>query len=157
MARDPQPLKPVPVRRRSAARLAAIQVCYQSLMSGKSAASIAPEFLEHYAPELIKSFRVKDLDQKHFVSLYVGMEAEAEALEKTISACLMSGWTLDRMTIIERSLLLAGTMELCQMQHLPVGAVVSEYIGLGDAIGGDVGFINAVLDKIARSLSKVDA
>ena len=50
MTRDPQPLKPVPVRRRSAARLAAIQVCYQALMSGKSAASIASEFLQHYAP-----------------------------------------------------------------------------------------------------------
>ena len=69
MTRDPQPLKPVPVRRRSAARLAAIQVCYQALMSGKSATSIASEFLQYYAPDVIKSFRVKDLNQES-IQLY---------------------------------------------------------------------------------------
>ena len=37
------------------------------------------------------------------------------------------------------------------MPHLPARAVVSEYAGLGDAVGGDVGFINAVLDKIAQN------
>ncbi len=151
MASDSQPLKPVPVRRRSAARLAAIQVCYQALMSGKSAVSIAPEFLEHYAPDVIKSFRVKDLDQEHFAALYAGMEADADTLDKMIASCLASGWELDRLTLIERSLLRAGTLELCQMPHLPARAVVSEYAGLGDAVGGDVGFINAVLDKIAQN------
>ena len=62
MARDSQPLKPVPVRRRSAARLAAIQVCYQALMSGKSAARIAPEFLELVTStvrDLLLAFRAK--------------------------------------------------------------------------------------------------
>ncbi|MEK9925742.1 MAG: hypothetical protein VW736_08935 [Alphaproteobacteria bacterium] len=42
MASDASSLKPVPVRRRSASRLAAIQVGYQALMSGKSVAAIAP-------------------------------------------------------------------------------------------------------------------
>ena len=153
---NPQPLKPVPVRRRSAARLAAIQVCYQALMSGKSAASIAPEFLEYYAPDMIKSFRVKDLDQEHFAALHGGMEADADFLDVTIAACLASGWTLDRLTLIERSLLRAGTLELCQMPHLPARAVVSEYAGLGDAVGGDVGFINAVLDKVAKTVRVID-
>ncbi len=156
MARDPQPLKPVPIRRRSAARLAAIQVCYQALMSGKSMSKIAPQFLQYYAPEVIKSFRVKDLDQDHFAALYIGMEADAKTLDNTFSACLATGWTLDRLTLIERSLLRAGTLELCQMPHLPARAVVSEYTGLGDVVGGDVGFINAVLDKVAQSARVVE-
>ncbi len=156
MTRDPQSLKPVPVRRRSAARLAAIQVCYQALMSGKSAASIASEFLQHYAPDVIKSFRVKDLDQEHFAALYAGMETDADSLDMTIATCLASGWTLDRLTLIERSLLRAGTLELCQMPQLPARAVVSEYASLGDAVGGDVGFINAVLNKVAKTARVVE-
>lgn len=156
MTRDLQPLKPVPVRRRSAARLAAIQVCYQALMSGKSAVSIAPEFLQHYAPDVVKSFRVKDLDQEHFAALYAGIENDADSLDMTIAACLASGWTFDRLTLIERSLLRAGTLELCQMPHLPARAVVSEYAGLSDAVGGDVGFINAVLDRVAKMARVVE-
>lgn len=150
MVRDSQPLKPVPVRRRSAARLAAIQVCYQAMMSNKSVACIAAEFLQYYAIDVIKSFRVKDLDQEHFAALWAGIESDADTLDRRISERLASGWELERLTLIERALLRAGTLELCQMLHLPARAVVSEYAGLGDVVGGDVKFINAVLDKTAR-------
>ena len=54
-------LKAVPVRRRSAARLAAIQITYQALITGQSAADFVPQFLSHYAAEVSKSFCVKDL------------------------------------------------------------------------------------------------
>ena len=151
MARDPQPLKPTPIRRRTAARIAAIQVCYQALMSRKSVTSIAPEFLQYYASDLIKSFRIKNLDQEHFVTLYSSMEADAENLDRIIASCLTSDSTPERLTLIERCVLRAGTIELCQMPHLPARAVVSEYASLSDSVGGNVGFINAVLDKVAKS------
>jgi transcription antitermination protein NusB len=156
MANEDSALKPVPVRRRSAARLAAVQVGYQALMSGKSVLSIAPEFLQHYVDDVIKSFRVKDIDHDHFSALTSGMETHAEDLDVVIAECLASGWSLDRLTLIERSLLRAGTMELSHMPHLPARAVVSEYAGLSDACGGDVGFVNAVLDKVAKSTRIVE-
>ena len=52
MSDDNSQLKAVPVRRRSAARLAAIQIIYQSLMTGQSAVDFAPQFLSHYADEV---------------------------------------------------------------------------------------------------------
>jgi N utilization substance protein B len=156
MASDASSLKPVPVRRRSASRLAAIQVGYQALMSGKSVAAIAPEFLKYYAADVVKSFRVKDIDHEHFSALCAGVESEAESLDASIAECLSDGWSLDRVTLIERALLRAGTMELCHMPHLPARAVVSEYAGLSDACGGDVAFVNAVLDRVAQSARIVE-
>ena len=63
MSDDKQTLKAVPVRRRSAARLAAVQIIYQALITGQSAINFAPQFLAHYAGDVAKSFKVKDLDK----------------------------------------------------------------------------------------------
>jgi N utilization substance protein B len=43
-----------------------------------------------------------------------------------------------------------GAFELTAMPHIPARAVVSEYAALSDAFGCDVGFVNAVLDGLAR-------
>ena len=56
-------LKAVPVRRRSAARLAAVQITYQSLMTGQSALDIVGQFLTNYADDVAKSFKVKNLEK----------------------------------------------------------------------------------------------
>lgn len=156
MAKEQQELKPVPVRRRSAARLAAIQITYQAMMSGKSALEFAPYFLSHYAADVIKSFRVKDLDHNHFNALYTGMEANDSDLDDEIAACLVSGWTLDRLTVIDRAVLRAGTYELRRMPHIPARAAISEYASLSDACGCDVSFVNAVLDRVARAARTVE-
>ena len=53
MSNDRNTLKPVPVRRRSAARLAAIQLAYQSHMSGHSVTEFMPDFLQHYTRHIL--------------------------------------------------------------------------------------------------------
>ena len=107
MSYDKETLKAVPVRRRSAARLAAVQIIYQTLITSQSA-----------------------------------VDAES-------AAQLAEGWSLDRLARIELSVLRCGAYELRSMQHIPARAVVSEYAALSDACGCDVGFVNAVLDRVA--------
>ena len=150
MSDDKNKMKAVPVRRRSAARLAAIQITYQSLITGQSAADFVPQFLSHYAAEVSKSFRVKDLDHDHLTDLYAGVEAGRDKLDRVIGAALSDGWSIDRLARIELAVLRCGAYELTEMSHLPARAVVSEYAGLSDACGCEVGFVNAVLDGLAR-------
>ena len=150
MRDDKNKMKAVPVRRRSAARLAAIQITYQSLITGQSAVDFVPQFLSHYAAELSKSFRVKDLDHDHLTDLYAGVEAGRDKLDCVIGAALSDGWSIDRLARIELAVLRCGAYELAEMSHLPARAVVSEYAGLSDACGCEVGFVNAVLDGLAR-------
>ena len=156
MADKQQELKPVPVRRRSASRLAAIQVTYQATMSEKSVVECAPDFLKHYVGDVIKSFRVKDLDHNHFNALFAGMDAHSSTLDAEIESCLSADWSLDRLTVIDRALLRAGAFELRHMPHIPARAAVSEYANISDACGCDVPFINAVLDRIARAARSVE-
>ena len=156
MADTADTLKPVPVRRRSAARLAAVQMSYQGQMSGQSVAEFLPVFLQHYSEDIRKSFRVKDLDGGHLKELAASVESRSEELDELLAECLASGWSLDRMTVIDRAVLRAGACELLSMPHLPARAVVSEYAAIADVCGCDVGFINAVLDRVARSARSVE-
>ena len=156
MSDDKQTLKAVPVRRRSAARLAAVQIIYQSLITGQSAINFAPQFLAHYAGDAAKSFKVKDLDEGHLNALYAGVEHGTSAIDAVIAAQLAEGWSLDRLARIELSVLRCGTYELQAMPHIPARAVVSEYAALSDACGCDVGFVNAVLDRLAHTARVVE-
>jgi len=156
MGKEQDQLKAVPVRRRSAARVAAIQINYQSLITGQSAAQFAPQFLSHYAAEVSKSFRVKDLDNDHLTDLFAGVEAACDRLDALIADALVDGWSIDRLARIELAVLRCGAFELTSMPHIPARAVVSEYAALSDACGCDVGFVNAVLDGLARTARVVE-
>ena len=149
-------MKAVPVRRRSAARLAAIQITYQSIITGQSAVDFVPQFLSYYADEVNKSFRVKDLDREHLTDLYAGVEARQSELDRIIGASLSDGWSIDRLARIELAVLRCGAYELRVMQHIPARAVVSEYAALSDACGCEVGFVNAILDGLARGSRLVE-
>ena len=153
---DKNQMKAVPVRRRSAARLAAIQITYQSLITGQSAVDFVPQFLSYYADDVSKSFRVKDLDHNHLMDLYAGVEAGQGELDQMIGAALSDGWSIDRLARIELAVLRCGAYEINAMQHIPARAVVSEYAALGDACGCEVGFVNAVLDGLARGARLVE-
>jgi len=156
MAETSATLKPTPVRRRSAARLAAVQMAYQGQMSGQSVAEFLPVFLQHYSEDVRKAFRVKDIDSGHLNELAMAVEARRAALDDILAGCLAEGWTLERMTVIDRAVLRAGACELVSMPHLPARAVVSEYAALADVCGCDVGFVNAILDRVARAVRGVE-
>ena len=149
-------MKAVPVRRRSAARLAAIQITYQSLIPGQSAVDFVPQFLSYYADEVSKSFRVKDLDHEHLTDLFAGVESGRDELDSVIGAALLDGWSVDRIARIELAVLRCGAYELTTMLYIPARAIVSEYSALSDACGCEVGFVNAVLDGLARGIRLVE-
>ena len=58
MAHD-DTMKPVPVRKRTAARLGAIQVNYEVGMTDKSLQDAMAQFLSHYAADIAAEMQVK--------------------------------------------------------------------------------------------------
>ena len=153
MAQD-DTLKPVPVRKRTAARLGAIQVNYEVGMTEKSLTDAMAQFLSHYAADIAAEMQVKKIDEGHFNELSALMADKKEELDGLIAERLESGWSLERLARHELSALRAAIVELCYMPHIPAKAVISEYASLTDAYQGDVKFVNAIIDRIARDVRK---
>ncbi|MGC6516548.1 MAG: transcription antitermination factor NusB [Candidatus Puniceispirillaceae bacterium] len=149
---DVQELKPVPVRKRTAARLGAIQVNYEVGMTDKSLVEAMAQFLAHYAADLAVEMQVKKIDEGHFTELSALMREKQAEVDSLIEGRLEQGWSLDRLARHEHSALRAAICELKYMPHIPAKAVISEYASLADAYQGDVKFVNAIVDKLARQL-----
>ena len=145
-------MKPVPVRKRTAARLGAIQVNYEVGMTDKSLTQAMTQFLSHYAADIAAEMQVKKIDESHFTELSALMTDKKEEIDTLITERLENGWSLERLARHELSALRAAVCELKYMPHIPAKAVISEYASLTDAYQGDVKFVNAIADRIARAL-----
>lgn len=149
-------MRPVPVRRRTGARLGAIQLTFQQVFSARDVRVAVADFLTHYAGDLAKELKVRKIDSKHFQQLCLGMASHQDEIDQKIAEKLTTGWTVDRLARADFCVLRAGVYELCFMPHVPAKAVLSEYAAVADAFQCDVQFVNAVLDQIARSERKVE-
>lgn len=145
-------MKPVPVRKRTAARLGAIQVDYEVGMTDKSLTQAMAQFLSHYAADIAAEMQVKKIDESHFTELSALMADKKEEIDTLITERLENGWSIERLARHELSALRAAVCELKYMPHIPAKAVISEYASLTDAYQGDVKFVNAIADRIARAL-----
>jgi len=149
-------LRPMAVRRRAASRLAAVQLGYSTDLTRQSLLEAVPAFLEAYSGDIARQLRVKKMDEDHFQALVSGVDSRKVELDSLIADALSDGWTMARLARPELAILRAGGFELDSMPHIPARAVLSEYASLADAFQADVGFVNALLDRLARRFRVVE-
>ena len=146
-------------RRRSMARLAAVQALYQlELNASIEADTVIREFARHRLGREIDGEQYGEADAELFADIVRGAAADAERLDETISAMLSEEWPLDRLEAVLRAILRAGTYELLHRIDVPPRVSVSEYTTIAHAFfsGKEPGLANGVLDRLARSLRPED-
>ncbi|XDZ67000.1 transcription antitermination protein NusB [Alphaproteobacteria bacterium LSUCC0684] len=149
---DKQQRRPGSLRRRAAARLAAVQTLFQIWASGKPATDVVPSFRSHFLPALLDEFEVNRMDEDHYTRLVFTAASDAGSIDEMIRPLLKEGWTLERMDEVERSVLRAAFVELRDTPHIPAKAVITEFTAIADSCACDSDFINALLDRLARTL-----
>jgi transcription antitermination protein NusB len=87
------------------------------------------------------------------VQLALGVHDHLEALDALIRR-FSKGWTLERMPVIDRTLLRMGTYELTERPDVPTGAVISEAVELAKRYSTDDSgrFVNGLLARIATEV-----
>ncbi len=153
---DKKGMRPVVLRMRAGARIAAVQLAYSVGITKAGLAEAMPEFIRHYGDTIATQLKVKKIDDEHFQHLASGVASDIEQLDSEIAENLSQGWSMERLALHELSVLRAGIYELKSMPHIPARAVLSEYAGLADIFQCDVGFINAMLDRRARHYRKIE-
>lgn len=146
MARPPNPN----IARRSAARLAAVQVLYSLDMTGTDVEQALAEFRERREAEP----RGPEPDMGLVALLVRGAVAEADLLDEMITRSLSRDWSVDRLEAVLRAVLRAGAYELKARPETPTRVAISEFVDVAHAFyaGPEPGLVNAVLDRIARIL-----
>ncbi len=138
---------------RHAARLAAVQAIFQMEMTGIGAEAVIQEFLDHRFPEDVGFASCGQPDVDFFADVVRGVPHRQSEIDYALAQCLAADWTLSRIDSILRAILRAAAYELIARNDVPVKVVIDEYLDITHAFleTGEVSFVNAALDRLARN------
>ncbi len=128
-------------RRKS--RELALQALYQWDITKQDAFKITVQLSEHFSAE-----KGKDEFAERIV---LGVLEHLQELDRLIER-YSEHWRLDRMTVIDRSILRIATFEFLYCEDIPPKVTLNEAIELGKQYGSDDSgsFINGILDQIQK-------
>lgn len=151
------------IRKKSGARLAAVQAAYMTAFSGLSVDEVIEDFLKgdigRYAIEedglngehLVE---LEEMDKPYFESLVRGLHSKKEELEQSLRTYLKDGSAYDHMNLTMQALLLCAIYELGYTTDVDAKVLIQEYVDLAYAffLKNEPKMINALLDQIAKSV-----
>jgi transcription antitermination protein NusB len=146
-------------RRRTVARLAAVQALYQlELNPALGAEAVVSEFARYRLGRELEGEELAEADPAFFANIVRGVAADQERLDREISAALVEDWPLGRIDSVLRAILRAGAWELADRRDVPPRVSVSEYTSIAHAFftGKEPAMANGVLDRLARTLRAED-
>ena len=140
----------VKTHNRTSARRAALQVLYQSEITNRAIVRILADkpcvseeiTLDSYAHTLLE-----------------GVAAHKEEIDAQVGT-VSENWALDRMPIVDRSILRLAIFEMTYVKEVPISVSINEAVELAKEFGGEDDshrFVNGILGRIAKTLEAQDA
>ena len=142
------PKKPLTIVSKSAARIAAVQIFYNTIISKRNISDVFQDYIISFKGDLENEFEIKSLNEEYLNSLVLGFNID---LNKEIEKLLNNEWKIERISAVDKAILFAGIIELNLDNNL-TNNIISEYIEIAEQMGGEVKFINKILDKISKDL-----
>jgi transcription antitermination protein NusB len=142
-------------RRRSVARLSAVQALYQLEANPEiEPEAVVHEFARHRFGREIDGDQLGEADPALFADIVRRTAADQQRIDGEISATLTPDWPLARLDSVLRAILRAGAFELVYRTDVPPRVIISEYTAIAYAFftGREPALANGVLDRLARTL-----
>lgn len=128
---------------RKSARAAAVQMVFESMLGGDGGEETLRGLIE-FAPEAD--------DQQFIDGILSGVAAHAEEIDAAIEGAL-KGWTLDRISKVDRAVLRVAVYELCFARETPDAVVINEAVALAQRfdVPASAKFVNGVLSTLLKN------
>jgi N utilization substance protein B len=156
--------KPVPLslKRKSSARVAAVQCMYRLKVTGEKtdAGALLEEYFAQWKDDKESHDRVisrdADPDKSFLRKLITGVMERQQDIDAVIRASLNDKWTMERMSPLLLSVLACAIYELKYAALLAPSIIIDEYVTLTGRFfeAPEVGFVNGMLDALAKEGKK---
>ena len=99
------------------------------------------------------------LDSEVFIALVRAFQNRGDDIDGMIRGVLSPEWPWDRLEMTLKAILRAAVAEVLTRTEVPAKVVLSEFIDIAHAFyaGPEPRMVNAVIDRIARALGRLDA
>ncbi len=146
-------LKPIHFsKKRRLARVMAIQTIYSIMIHPSDDLNLNKAIYN-----IIKIYEKRRItynsgDEKYLIHLVKGCYEQMDILDKQIQKYLSVEWKLERIGKVVQTLLRVAAFELIHCVDTDGAVIINEYLEIAKYLNhdGEVGFINSVLDKIAK-------
>jgi len=153
--------KPIPLslRKKSSARLAAVQCIYKLKVTGEAtnAEKLMTNYLDHWKDDHEGEDRAfsKDAepDKSLLRKLLTASIEHAEEIDGIIRACMTEKWTMERTSPLLLSIITCGLVEMRFIAALSAPIIIDEYVTITGRFfeTAEMGFVNGLLDKLATT------
>ena len=139
-------------KRRSAARLAAVQALYQLEVAGGAAESVVGEFNRYRFGGELDGQQLVEADPALFGELVLGVTQRREEIDAQLESVLQGEWDFSSLELLIREILRAGAFEILMRPDIDPPLSISEYVDVTKAFfeKREPALVNGILDRLAR-------
>jgi N utilization substance protein B len=134
------------------ARLMAVQAVYQASLNEQDLRSAAQEYLEHRVSMHVEGEEIVEPDSVLFKKIVSGVAERREDLGGVIQANAKNGGAGFEALI--KAILMCGSYELLAHTKIDAPIIINDYLNVAHGFfnESEVGLVNGILDKVAKSL-----
>ena len=149
----PRPTAATARRMRSAARFYAVQALFQMEAADVGLETVVAEFEAHRLGAEIDGATYAEPDLEHFRRVVTAAVSDQARIDQLTHAALVARWPIERIDPTLRALFRAAGAEFVATDT-PPRVTITEYVDVAKAFyptGKEAGFVNGVLDHMARA------
>ena len=135
-------------------RKIAVQAVFQFFFSKEDINKILEEFCNYRIKEF-KNYQ-KRYDTDFLKKVVVGVYQNEKKITKIIECNLSENWLIDRVDLTMKAIISLAIYELMSYENIPLQVIINEYVSIANQYldKSNTGFINGILDNIAKNIRK---
>ena len=135
-------------------RKIAVQAVFQFFFSKEDINKILEEFCNYRIKEF-KNYK-KRYDTDFFKKVVFGVYQNEKKITKMIECNLSENWLIDRVDLTMKAIISLAIYELISYENIPLQVIINEYVSIANQYldKSNTGFINGILDNIAKNIRK---
>jgi N utilization substance protein B len=139
--------------KKTAARLAAVQVLYQMRLNNQDAASALREYAAHRSGFNLDGDVLVPPDKELMSDIVNGVQSRWGDIENIVTGALAAGKKGEVEPLLE-SILRAGVYEILAHGDIDTGIIIHDYLSVtaGFYEGPEIKLVNGILDKVAKTV-----
>jgi N utilization substance protein B len=153
MTRAPNPKADEKRLKKSASRLAAVQALFQMESTGADYRKVQTEFETHRMGQTVDGAEYREPELDLFRAVLSNVVDRQAEIDQLTDRALVAKWPINRIDPTLRALFRAAGAEMLAMPKTPPKVIIKDYVDVAAAFfpeGKEAGFVNAVLDHMAR-------
>ena len=140
------------VRKKTASRICAVQVLYESSFLLKNIELIINSYFKNYLNSILLELNIKDIDRQLFNSIIEGVNENIIEIDLIITKNIAQNWSFDRLSKTEISVFRLAVFELSFVKNFSKKTIINEYISIFESFGGNANFANGMLENISQNI-----